>query len=124
MLPFVRVLDRIKNGIDAAPSVPINLHGVWVSIFSFERSRFLWKVPRRIPYPVTISFGKWLPPTASTSAVRRAVQELQSNAWAADRDPRRTLARTFVRSARRYPLRLAAADELIPKMRVDGSLMK
>ena len=45
------------KGVDA-PIVPVNLDGVWGSIFSFERGRFLWKMPRSIPYPVTVSFGK------------------------------------------------------------------
>ncbi|HEU4415503.1 MAG TPA: MFS transporter, partial [Candidatus Angelobacter sp.] len=101
LLPFRRGMERIIKGIDA-PIVPVNLHGVWGSIFSFERNRFLWKVPRRVPYPVTVSFGKWLPPTSAPSEVRQAVQELQSAAFAADRSPKFTLDRAFVRSGRRY----------------------
>src|SRR5882724_1373902 len=69
LLPFRRGMERIMKGIDA-PIVPINLHGVWGSIFSFERNRFLWKAPRRIPYPVTVSFCKWLPPDSSPVQVR------------------------------------------------------
>ena len=124
MLPFRRGMERIMKGADAAPIVPINLHGVWGSIFSFDRGRFLWKFPRRIPYPVTISFGKWLPPTATTVEVRRAVQALQSDAWAADHDLHRTLGRTFVRSAHRYPMRFAAGDGSVPKVRFAGLLVK
>jgi acyl-[acyl-carrier-protein]-phospholipid O-acyltransferase / long-chain-fatty-acid--[acyl-carrier-protein] ligase len=123
MLPFRRGMERIIKGVDA-PIVPVNLYGVWGSIFSFERNRFLWKVPRRIPYPVTVSFGPWLPPTTSAADVRRAVQELESAAWASDRDPRRTLDRALVRSARRYPWRLAAADGRVPKVRFASLLMK
>src|SRR5579884_2160656 len=54
LLPFRRGMERIIKGLDA-PIVPISLHGVWGSIFSFERNRFIWKFPRRIPYPVTVS---------------------------------------------------------------------
>ena len=50
---------------------PVNLDGVWGSIFSFERGRFLWKMPRSIPYPVTVSFGKPMPPTATPFEVRQ-----------------------------------------------------
>jgi len=116
MLPFRRGMERIIKGLDA-PIVPVSLHGVWGSIFSFERGRFLWKMPRRIPYPVTVSFGRWLPPTTPVVEVRNAVQELQSDAWAADYDPDRTLDRAFVRNARRYFWRFAAADGRVPKMR-------
>src|SRR5215469_15607459 len=125
MLPFRRGMERIIKGTDnAGPIVPVNLYGVWGSIFSYERNRFLWKFPRRIPYPVTVSFGKWLPPTAPVAEVRRAVQELESAAWAADRDPRRTLDRGLVRSARRYFWRFAEADARVPKMRFAGLLTK
>jgi acyl-[acyl-carrier-protein]-phospholipid O-acyltransferase/long-chain-fatty-acid--[acyl-carrier-protein] ligase len=123
LLPFRRGMERIIKGVDA-PIVPVNLYGVWGSIFSYERNRFLWKVPRRIPYPLTVSFGAWLPPTTSTADVRRAVQELESAAWASDRDPRRTLDRALVRSARRYPWRFAEADGRVSKMNFAGLLVK
>ena len=45
LLPFRRGMERIMKGVDA-PIVPVNLDGVWGSIFSFERGRFLWKMPR------------------------------------------------------------------------------
>ena len=32
-----------------APIVPVNLDGVWGSIFSYERGRFIWKMPRKFP---------------------------------------------------------------------------
>ncbi|MGA8102050.1 MAG: MFS transporter, partial [Candidatus Acidiferrales bacterium] len=75
LLPFRRGFERIMKGIDA-PIVPVDLDGVWGSIFSFERGRFLWKLPRRVPYPVTISFGAPLPSGATASEVRAAVQQL------------------------------------------------
>ena len=68
------------KGVDA-PIIPVSLDGVWGSIFSFDRGRFIWKLPRSIPYPVTVSFGKPMPPTATPFEVRRAVQELQTAAY-------------------------------------------
>ena len=123
LLPFRRGMERIMKGVDA-PIVPINLHGVWGSIFSFERNRFLWKFPRRIPYPVTVSFGQHLPPAASAFEVRRAVEELQAAAFEADRDVDRTLDRAFVRSARSHPFLFAAADGRVPRIRFGGVLVK
>ncbi|HKE32619.1 MAG TPA: MFS transporter, partial [Candidatus Angelobacter sp.] len=123
LLPFRRGMERIMKGLDA-PIVPVNLHGVWGSIFSFERNRFLWKLPQRIPYPVTVSFGQPLPPAAGAFEVRRAVEELQSTAFEADRDLKRTLDRALIRSARRRPLRFAAADGRVPKITFGGLLVK
>ncbi len=80
LLPFRRGMERIMKGVDA-PIVPVNLDGVWGSIFSFERGRFVWKLPRSIPYPVTVSFGKPMPPTTPPFEVRRAVQQLQTEAY-------------------------------------------
>ncbi len=81
-------------------------------------------MPRRIPYPVTVSFGKWLPSTSAPVEVRQAVQELQSVAFAAHRNRKLTLDRAFVRSARRYFWRFAMADARVPKMRFGSALVK
>ena len=69
LLPFRRGLERIMKNVDE-PIIPVNLDGVWGSIFSFERGRFLWKMPRRIPYRVTVSFGKPMAPTSTAIQVR------------------------------------------------------
>jgi acyl-[acyl-carrier-protein]-phospholipid O-acyltransferase / long-chain-fatty-acid--[acyl-carrier-protein] ligase len=115
MLPFRRGFERIMKGIDA-PIIPINLDGVWGSIFSFDRGRFLWKRPRSIPYPVTISFGKPMPPTATPFEVRRAVQELQSEAYVHRKKHLRTLHRSLIRAAHRSPFRFAMGDRRRPRM--------
>ncbi|HET6935772.1 MAG TPA: AMP-binding protein [Candidatus Angelobacter sp.] len=123
MLPFGRSMERIMKGVDA-PIIPVNLHGVWGSIFSFERNRFVWKMPRQIPYPVTVSFGEMMTSTSKAAEVRRAVQDLGTVAFAADKNPRRTLDRALVRSARRYPWRFSQADGRIPQLRFGSMLVK
>src|SRR5271154_304414 len=80
LLPFRRGLERIMKGVNA-PIVPVSLDGVWGSIFSYERGRFLWKLPRKIPYPVTVSFGAPMPSSATAFEVREAEQEIQSEAY-------------------------------------------
>ena len=94
LLPFRRGMERIMKGVDA-PIVPVNLDGVWGSIFSFERGRFLWKMPRSIPYPVTVSFGKPMPPTSTPFEVREAVQQLQTDAYRHHKERMHTLPRAF-----------------------------
>jgi acyl-[acyl-carrier-protein]-phospholipid O-acyltransferase / long-chain-fatty-acid--[acyl-carrier-protein] ligase len=123
LLPFRRGLERIMKGVEV-PIVPVNLDGVWGSIFSFERGRFLWKMPRRIPYPVTVSFGRPMPSTTSAIAVRHAVQELQADAFAQRKRRMRTLDRAFVRTARRFPLRFMMADGKTPKVTFGSALAK
>jgi len=122
LLPFRRGMERIMKGVDA-PIVPVNLDGVWGSIFSFERRRFFWKLPRTIPYPVTVSFGKPLPPTASPFEVRRAVQELQTEAYRHRKSHLRTLHRSFIRVAHRRPFRFAMGDKRRPRMNWGSALL-
>jgi acyl-[acyl-carrier-protein]-phospholipid O-acyltransferase/long-chain-fatty-acid--[acyl-carrier-protein] ligase len=123
MLPFRRGLERIIKGIEV-PIIPVNLDGVWGSIFSFERGRFLWKMPRRVPYPVTVSFGAPMPPTSTALEVRGAVQTLQAEAFHQRKRHMRTLDRAFVRTARRFPLRFMMADGKTPKVRFFSALTK
>ncbi len=122
LLPFRRGMERIMKGVDA-PIIPVNLDGVWGSIFSFERGRFIWKLPRSIPYPVTVSFGKPMPPTATPFEVRRAVQELQTNAYAHRRTRMRTLHRSLIHTAHRHPFRFAMGDKRRPRMKWGGALL-
>ena len=109
MLPFRRGMERIMKNVDA-PIIPVHLDGVWGSIFSFERGRFLWKLPRKIPYPVTVSFGKPLPPDTPPFEVRRAVQELHTQAYALRRKRIEPLHHSFVRTARKHRGRFSMAD--------------
>ena len=121
LLPFRRGFERIMKGVQA-PIVPVNLDGVWGSIFSFDRGRFLWKLPRQIPYPVTVSYGKPMPPTSSPFEVRQAVQDLHAEAYRHHKSSMRTLDRTFLSTARRHPLRMAMADERVKRMSWGGAL--
>ncbi|HKS35869.1 MAG TPA: acyl-[ACP]--phospholipid O-acyltransferase [Verrucomicrobiae bacterium] len=123
LLPFRRGFERIMQGVDA-PIIPICLDDVWGSIFSYERHRFLWKIPRRIPYPVTVSYGKPMPASATPFEVRRAVQELSAEAWRNRKDRMRPLQRSFVETARRYPFRFAMADARVPNLRFGAALTR
>jgi acyl-[acyl-carrier-protein]-phospholipid O-acyltransferase/long-chain-fatty-acid--[acyl-carrier-protein] ligase len=123
LLPFRRGFERIMKDVEA-PIIPVALDGVWGSIFSFEKGRFLWKLPRRIPYRVTVNFGKPLPPTATPFEVRQCVQELMAEAWTHRKARMRPLHRAFVRTARRHPFRFAMGDVLSPRVSFGSALMR
>jgi acyl-[acyl-carrier-protein]-phospholipid O-acyltransferase/long-chain-fatty-acid--[acyl-carrier-protein] ligase len=121
MLPFRKGMQNILKGVDA-PIIPVNLDGVWGSIFSFEKGRFYWKLPREIPFPITVSYGEPMPPDSEPHAVRQVVQELGAVAWE-ERKPRmRPLHRAFIRTARKKRGRFAFADATTPKMSFIGAL--
>ncbi|HXN52868.1 MAG TPA: acyl-[ACP]--phospholipid O-acyltransferase [Candidatus Acidoferrum sp.] len=115
MLPFRRGMERVIKGVDV-PIIPVNLDGVWGSIFSFAGGRFLWKLPRHLPYPVRVTFGQPLPATATSTEARRAVQDLGAEAFARRKKHMRTLPSSFVHTARRHPFRFAMADGQTPRL--------
>ena len=113
--PFRRGFERIVKGRDV-PIVPISLHQVWGSLFSFSEDRFFWKVPRQIPYPVTISFGSHLSPGTPIQEVRQSVEELGCEAACLLKDSSRPLHHTFTRTARRGPFCFAFGDVSRPAL--------
>ncbi|HSU56548.1 MAG TPA: MFS transporter, partial [Candidatus Dormibacteraeota bacterium] len=123
MLPFRRGFERIMKGLDA-PIIPIALDGVWGSIFSFEKGRFLKKWPRQIPYPVTVNYGRPMPATSTPAEVRQAVQELMAEAWKERRGRMRTLHDGFVHTARTRPFRFAMGDAQSPRVNFSSALMR
>src|SRR6202522_1076276 len=127
LLPFRRGMERIMKGAEkdgaSAPVIPVHLDGVWGSIFSYERGRFLWKLPQRIPYPVTVSFGKPMPSSATSFEVRAAVQQLQTEAFRFHRARMHTLPESFIRTAHHYPFRFAMGDKRRPRMNWSGALL-
>lgn len=79
LLPFKRGMEKIVQGLDV-PIVPVHLHGLWGSIFGFERGKCWWKWPTRVPYPVTISFGTPMLARSAANDVRHAIEQLAAEA--------------------------------------------
>ena len=115
LLPFRRGLERIvKNR--KAPIIPVYLDRLWGSIFSHEGGRFLSRIPRELPYPVTVAFGKALDADTSIPGIRQAVGELASDAWSHRKEDTQPLHTSFVRKARLRPFALAFADTATPRV--------
>ncbi|HLK64385.1 MAG TPA: acyl-[ACP]--phospholipid O-acyltransferase [Bryobacteraceae bacterium] len=109
MLPFKRGLEKIVEDMDV-PIIPVQIDRLWGSIFSFERGKFFWKWPKRLPYPVTVSFGKPLPSTTPAYQVRQAIQELASDAVAHRKTSGDLLDHRVIHNARRNWRHFAMAD--------------
>src|SRR5260370_17610657 len=126
LLPFKRGLEKIVEGLDV-PIIPVHLDRLWGSIFSFESGRFLWKWPRRIPYPVTVSFGKPMPSTSDAHAVRQALLELGSEAATYSKSPSDLLDLRFIRTAKkncgRFPMPDTTGRQLTYGRARPGSLL-
>jgi acyl-[acyl-carrier-protein]-phospholipid O-acyltransferase/long-chain-fatty-acid--[acyl-carrier-protein] ligase len=109
LLPFKRGFERIVEGLDV-PVIPVHLDRVWGSIFSFQQGRFFWKWPARIPYPVTVTFGRPMPSSARAHEVRQAMLELGADSVGLRINPTDLLHRRFLRTARRRFFSFAMAD--------------
>ncbi|MEC8905993.1 MAG: acyl-[ACP]--phospholipid O-acyltransferase [Verrucomicrobiota bacterium] len=114
-LAFQKGMELIMRKQDA-PIIPVHLDNVWGSIFSFHEKKVYWKVPRQIPYPVTVSYGKSMPTNSSHTEVRREVVALGADAWAQRKGRISTIGRAFVRTARRARTRMAFADSTGKKL--------
>ncbi len=123
MLPFRRGLERIMKGVEA-PIIPVYIDGVWGSIFSFAGGKFLWKFPRKIPYPVHVTFGAPLAGSTAAQEVRRNVQELGVDAFADRKDRLQPMPQAFVHTARRHPFQFAMADGRTPRLNYFSALTK
>jgi acyl-[acyl-carrier-protein]-phospholipid O-acyltransferase/long-chain-fatty-acid--[acyl-carrier-protein] ligase len=112
LLPFNRGFEQIVKRCPA-PIIPVCLDHVWGSIFSYQGGKFLWKWPQTFPfsrYPVSIAFGRPLPPTTPAVDVRQAIQKLSADCAIARTEERRPVHRQFVHMAARHPFRKCLVD--------------
>ncbi|MBI3297427.1 MAG: MFS transporter [Elusimicrobia bacterium] len=121
MLPFKKGFERIAKGV-TAPVVPVHLDRVWGSVFSFAGGKFFFKLPRTLPYPVTVSFGAPIPASTPAAGVRQAVSEVGAEAFGLRLREAPPLGLAFVRAAKRRPLRPALADSTGAALSFAGAL--
>ena len=112
-------LLRLRRGYELiarhanAPVVPVWLDQLWGSIFSFQGGRFFTKLPKRIPYHVTIAFGKPLnPENADLATVREELLKLGEFCYSRRPAIDRHLAEECVRGLKRRPFATAVIDGL------------
>ncbi len=112
-------LLRLRRGYELiarhanAPVVPVWLDQLWGSIFSFQGGRFFTKLPKRIPYPVTIAFGKPLKAEAADIAtVREELLKLGEFCFSQRPSLNRHLAEPCVRGLKKSPFATAVVDGL------------
>ncbi len=92
------------------PIIPVYIGGAWGAITSYYHGQRGRRRPALLRYPVTVLFGKPLPPTTPVNEVRQAVMELSCE-YFEDRKPgRRSLGEKFAKSAHANWDQLAMTD--------------
>lgn len=123
LLKFRRGLERIASGVNC-PIVPVYLDGVWGSLFSFDRGRFLFKRPKRLLAPVNVFFGVPLPSTATAAEVRQRIQELSADAFREHKAHQRPIHVEFIRRAKRQWFRTLATEADGRRVRGGAALVR
>ncbi|MDP1799004.1 MAG: acyl-[ACP]--phospholipid O-acyltransferase [Planctomycetaceae bacterium] len=98
--PFQPGFLKIIQGT-GAPVIPVCLHGLWGSIFSYRGGKFFWKWPRKLPYPVSILFGEPILNPQSVEQVRSAVNQLGNHAVENDKAHLLNAPRQMIRICRK-----------------------
>jgi acyl-[acyl-carrier-protein]-phospholipid O-acyltransferase/long-chain-fatty-acid--[acyl-carrier-protein] ligase len=108
---------RLQRGYEViarhanAQVVPVWLDQLWGSIFSFQGGKFFTKFPKRIPYPVTVAFGKALESqTADVATMREELLKLGEFCFSRRPSLERHLAEECVRGLKRRPFAMAVFD--------------
>ncbi|MCH8333669.1 AMP-binding protein, partial [Candidatus Sumerlaeota bacterium] len=122
MLPFRRGFKHILTKAPA-PVIPIYLDGVWGSIFSFERKKFIWKWPRQIPYHVRIAVGEALPHDVSMHEMRQSVLQLSADCALVKKSRMRPVHHRFIRNARKHWGHFCVADSRTPPLKCGRTLL-
>ncbi len=69
--PFKKGFETIAEGLDI-PIIPVCLHNVWGSIFSFSKKKSFLK----LPYPVTVTYGNPLPAHTTAEEAEQIIRQM------------------------------------------------
>ncbi|MEW4527168.1 acyl-[ACP]--phospholipid O-acyltransferase [Maioricimonas sp. JC845] len=109
MQPFQPGIMKIVKGT-GAPVIPVYLHGLWGSVFSYRGGRFFWKRPQKLRYPVSIHVGKPIIEPRNVHQIRQSVEQLGVEAFAMDQNTHNIPVRQFIRQCKRAPRQTKVAD--------------
>jgi len=113
------MLLRLKRGYELisrgakCPVVPVWMDQLWGSIFSFESGKYFFKMPKRLPYPVTVAFGEPIPSEkADIAHVRERFLELGEFCYQQRETLRGHLGRACIKGLRKQQFATAITDGL------------
>jgi len=109
MLSFKKGFERIVKGLNA-PVIPAYIDQIWGSIFSHRDGKFFWKIPKQIPYPVTLAFGAPLSSDSPSHVVRQTIQELAADLALRRKEKYPSLQSAFLHVCKRKALSPCVSD--------------
>ena len=123
-------LLRLRRGYEIiarqadAPVVPVWLDQLWGSIFSFRGGRFFTKLPKAIPYRVTVAFGEALKAEeADIATVREQLLKLGELCYSKRPVFRGHIGRAALRGLKRHRFRTGLVDGMDGSKLVRGKVL-
>lgn len=109
LLGFKKGYQRIVRDLDV-PVIPAYIDQIWGSIFSHRGGKLFWKLPREVPYPVTMAFGKPFQGEVAAHVLRDRILELSAELASARESKYNNLPSAFLHSVRRRLFARCVAD--------------
>ena len=109
LLPFQKGFERVIKGLNI-PIIPAHLDLLWGSALSHHGGPALKKLPRKIPYPLTLRFGKSIPSNSTAFEVRNAVMELGTESFSERENLKLTIGERFIESVKKNRFKKCCSD--------------
>ncbi|MBQ2731911.1 MAG: AMP-binding protein [Opitutales bacterium] len=125
--PFMGGFQVVARKADV-PVVPAYIDGLWYSIFSYRRKKFIWKKPRISRLPVTIAFGKPFKMgkregEKTYQQMRSIVLELGTKVFSAREELKGHLAATLTDACARRPFKTAIIDRSVGRRTMSRGIL-
>ena len=98
------VIKMIPEDLDV-PIVPVRLGMIWGSIFSYYYGKIKLRMPKELPHPASVTFGKPVDKHTTPFELRQMISELAADAELEPQDHERTLHYRVAKNARFHPFR-------------------
>ena len=99
---YQKILPKYKKLI----TVPVSLSMVWGSIFSTQKGhKFKLRMPKKVPYPVKISFGEPFYEQPSVQEVRKAVEKMDQSSFFEQVKNQKRIYQKIISITRRKPFK-------------------
>lgn len=92
------------------PVIPVHIGDIWGSMFSYYSGRIRLRLPRKLPYYATVTFGKPLPKKFTPFEARQAIAELGAEAAVHPRHQEHVLHYQVAKNAKRMPFKTVMRD--------------
>ena len=99
----------LPEGMDI-PVIPVRIGMIWGSIFTHYYGKEKIRIPKELPHPVSITFGKRISGDIDAFELRQIISEMGADTEMVPRAKDRPLHYQMARNAKRHPFRTLFAD--------------